>query len=68
VKRLDLINADLSERDVAFAFTWSRMVVAQPYSAVGSIKNQHVPFEGWLEALCRLSALKALPTDLELGR
>ncbi len=68
VRRLELISTDLTERDVAFAFTWSRMVVAQPYSAGGAVKNRHVPFEGWLEALCRLSALKALPTDLELCR
>ena len=27
-----LVGVDLTERDVAFAFTWSRMLVAQPYS------------------------------------
>ena len=70
IRRIDgstpLIGIDLTERDVSFAFAWSRMVVAQPYTAGGGVKNRHVPFEGFLEALCRVAALKALPTDDEL--
>ena len=64
--QVDLIQIDLTERDVAFAFTWSRMWVGRPYSAAGAIKNKHLPFEGFLEALCRCAALKALPTDEEI--
>jgi len=67
MRRLDLIGIDLTERDVSFAFTWSRMVVGMPYSASGQIKTKHLPFEGFLEALCRVAGLKALPTDKEVA-
>lgn len=66
MRRVDLVGNDLTERDVAFAFAWSRMVVAQPYCSSGALKSKHLPFESFLEALCRISGLKALPTDAEL--
>jgi len=66
MKRLDLIGIDLTERDVALAFSCSRMVVGMPYSITGQLKNKHLPFEGFLEAICRIAGLKALPTDEEV--
>ena len=32
----------------------------------GAFEDAHLPFEGFLEAICRLAAQKALPTDGEL--
>ena len=42
-------------------------VVAEPNNYVGHLKENCLPFEGWLEALVRLSILKALPTDEQIA-
>ena len=63
IKRVDLIGLDLSERDAALSFVWARTCVAEPYSEKGALRTLHLPFEGFLEALCRVAALKALPDD-----
>jgi len=68
MRRIELITTDLTERDVAFSFSWSRMVVGMPYSTAAQVKNKHLPFESFLEALCRIAVLKALPTDEEIAR
>lgn len=67
MRRLELIQVDLTERDVNLAFTWSRMVVPHPYSTAGALRNQNLSFEGFLEALCRIAAVKALPTDEQVA-
>ena len=63
IKRVDLIGLDLSERDAALSFVWARTCVAEPYSEKGALRTLHLPFEGFLEACCRVAALKALPDD-----
>jgi len=68
MRRIELITTDLTERDVAFSFSWSRMVVGMPYSTAAQVKNKHLPFESFLEALCRIAVLKALPTDEEIAK
>ena len=63
---LGLMNGDLTERDVTLCFSWSRMVVAEPRAVGGPKRDSCLPFEGFLESLCRLAGLKAFPTDEEI--
>jgi hypothetical protein len=55
-----------SDRDAALCFVWSRMSVTDDRTEMGHLREETLPFEGFLEALARLSALKAFPTDEEL--
>ena len=66
LRLLDLCQADLSTRDAALCFVWSRMSVPDPCSVVGKARARCITFEGFCEALCRVACLKALPTDAEL--
>ena len=67
MKALDFVGKDLSQRDVVQTFLWSRMVVVNGRTERGFLKESCLPFEGFMEALCRTSVLKALPTDDEVG-
>ena len=65
-RALDLFDDDLSERQAALCFAWSRMCVIDTHSAKGRIKELNLPFEGFLEFLAHVSLLKGLPTDSDL--
>jgi hypothetical protein len=67
-RRLGLIDSDLTDRDAAICFVNSRMAVIDGESERGKAKENHLPYEGFLECLCRVAILKALPTDSELEK
>lgn len=58
--------SDISERDATLCFCMSRMCVIQPRTERGHMMENGLPFEGFLESLCRISNLTALPTDEEI--
>jgi len=66
LRTFELIDDDLSERNGARCFCWSRMAVIDGTTPRGILKETTLPFEGFMEALVRVSVLKALPTDDEI--
>ena len=79
LRALELINLDLSARDALRCFGWSRMLVEGAPASGGAVDateaasvregrrrhaaESHLWLEGFIEALCRLATLKALPDD-----
>ena len=65
---LDFIGDDLTMRDVTFAFVWSRMCVIDDSTDEGRARVSSLPFEGFLEGICRIACMKALPTEEEIKK
>ena len=63
---LEFLGEDLTERDATLCFLFARMCVVDPRTERGVIKEESLPFEGFLEALCRLAILKGLPSASEV--
>ena len=68
VRAAGLLGLDCSERDATLAFAWSRMCVTDERTEIGHVREECLPFEGFIEALCRLATLKAFPTPEELKK
>jgi len=64
LRALDLLGIDLSERECTLCFVWSRMASAK---TPPTRQDECLPFEGFMEALCRLAAIKVLPKDEEIA-
>ena len=60
------LGHDLTYRDLRFAFVWSRMAVVDGRTERGHHRSTQLPFEGFLECICRISQMKSLPTDDEI--
>lgn len=56
----------LSLREIALSFVYSRMCAVETTSNDGFVKEYTLPFEGFLEGLCRLAAAVPLPTEAQL--
>ena len=68
MRMLGLINLDVTDRDAVLCFIMSRMAVVDSESERGQIKESNLTFEGFLEAVARMSVLKAWPTEEDLLR
>ena len=66
MRGLHLIGEDLTERDATLCFVFSRMIVIDGSTDKGHARESSLPFEGFLEALCRVAQMKAFPTDGEI--
>ena len=66
LKAANITGPDASERDATLCFVWSRMCVVDERTELGHLREENLPFEGFLEAIVRLSLIKAFPTDEEI--
>jgi len=62
---LNLCGLDI--REMTLCFTSSVMCVIDGHSEEGRVKERHLPFEGFLEALVRLATAVPLPTEAMLA-
>jgi len=61
-----LYDGDTTEREVTLSFVWSRMRVVDEDQPRSRACLTHLAFEDFLEAICRLAALKVFPTESEM--
>lgn len=61
-----LLAQDCTQQHARLAFVWSRMAVVDGRSALGKLREMQIPFESFLEAICRVAVMKSLPMDDEV--
>ena len=61
---LELYGQDLTHREVALSFVWSRMRIVDERKSAARV--QQLNFDEFLEALIRVAAFKAIPLDEEV--
>lgn len=66
LRHLECIASDLTDRDATLCFIKSRVCVVDISTERGDVRAATLPFEGFLEAIVHMAALKALPTDEQL--
>ena len=66
LRRMGLIGYDLSEQEALRCFAKSMMAVVDSETPRGHLCSTCLNFEGFMEAVCRLACLKALPTQREM--
>ena len=64
---LQLIDVVFSRRSAVLCFVWSRMRVVDEARGASRLKMIHLSFEDFLEAIVRMSTMKALPDDEEMA-
>ena len=67
MRRLRFTGADLTERDATLCFMASRMLVIDSHTEKGKKKCESIRLEDFLEAMCHVATLKALPTEEEVA-
>ena len=68
VRAFGLLGDDLTEADALRSFAWSRMGIPDPFKPFKrGGRDGLLCFECFLELVCHLACLKALPTDEEIA-
>ena len=65
-KDLQLYDSDFTAREVSLPFAWCRMRVVDEELLESKIKAIQLSFEDFLEAIVRISTIKALPNDEQI--
>ncbi len=60
-----LLNKTITPQVAACIFSWSRLRVVDESDPLARIRNTHLDFEDFLEAIARLSAICRLPTEAD---
>ena len=67
LRGLGFLDKEKSERESTLCFLWSIMCVVDARTVSGKLRQENLPFEGFLEAICRFATVKSLPTDEEVS-
>lgn len=66
LKELKILGEDVTPREVAMSFIWSRLRVVDVRQIDSQVRETQLHFTDFLEAVCRLATMKRLPTDEQI--